>query len=151
MLKLQKCVSISAWPKTQVLVGGEENAYSSPLRMPFPSGSNTLNALRMVSSGSVPEGWQVFDTQKGTSKKSYISPGLHVMITTFRLTFELLSKHGQKDGEVDGAGSLLHHLIQFVVTNIKTTWTEIQTGQTSCRCDTAIIKAKALRRLCFPP
>lgn len=48
----------------------EENAYSSPLRTPFPSGSKILNALRMVSSGSVPKQCKMFHKHSFNIKKS---------------------------------------------------------------------------------
>lgn len=79
--------------------------------MPFPSGSNTLNALRMVSSGSVPERKQLVEV------KCITWSWCHVFQTS-RLTFQLLSEHGQEDSEVDGTRSLLHHLIQLIVANI---------------------------------
>lgn len=36
-------------------------------------------------------------------------------------TFELLAKHSQEDCKVDGARSLLHHLIELIIANIETT------------------------------
>lgn len=61
--------------------------------------------------------------------ESNASSGLGVKRDVFatskaKPTFQLLSEHGQEDGEVDGTRSLLHHLVQLVVANVKATWTE---------------------------
>lgn len=36
-----------------------------------------------------------------------------------RLTFQLLSEHGEEDGEVDGAGRLFQHLIYLLLLHVE--------------------------------
>jgi len=38
------------------------------------------------------------------------------------LTLQLLSKHGEEDGEVDGATGLLDHGLQLLILHVQLTW-----------------------------
>lgn len=40
---------------------------------------------------------------------------------SYRPTLELLSKHGEEDGEVDGAAGLLDHGFQLLITRVQLT------------------------------
>lgn len=86
--------------------------YNCFLMVPFPSGSKTLKAPVITSSGSAPGGQRVHKAEgslKGLSLNSLGSGSWEVGPRTTSFTFELLPKHGQEDSEVDGTTGFLHH------------------------------------------
>lgn len=44
------------------------------------------------------------------------------------LTLQLLPKHGQEDGEVDGPGGLFHHGLQLLILHTDATWKRGEVG-----------------------
>lgn len=69
----------------------------------------------MVSSGSAPAEEQLWVEVPTPLFSDSVHPSVP---SETLLTFELLSKHGQEDGEVDGPRSLLQHLIQLLLLHV---------------------------------
>lgn len=117
-------VNSQANTKRLLLSPADGATHKSFLKVPFPSGSKTLKAFRMVSSGSAPADEQLW----AEAPKHLFAFNLNLNIciclcsladgSETLLTFEFLSKHGQKDGEVDGPRSLLQHLIKLLLLHV---------------------------------
>lgn len=69
----------------------------------------------MVSSGSAPAGKEM--PQNGFEKLTNNNKNVSCQMLV-SLTFQLLAKHGEEDGKVNGAGGLLQHLVELLLLHI---------------------------------
>lgn len=107
--------------------------YWSFRKTPFPSGSNTLKALRIVSSGSAPGETQLLIKAPLKNYKSRLK--IQIKIQSY-LTFKFLPKHCEEYGKVDGARSLLKHFINLLLLHVKTTYYMHMIKICICLCPT---------------